>query len=66
MRPETISCVMDMTTGETMGQYPLTYCDEWAKWREAGGEKHSELLELEKRYRVRRYKVTYELIEEDE
>jgi hypothetical protein len=55
--------VMDMTTGETMGQYPIEYCHEWSNWRETG-EKSDRLLELEKRYRVRRYKVSYELLEE--
>ena len=66
MKPETTSRVMDMTTGETMGTYPNEYCTEWAKWRDEGsGEKSKRLLELEERYQVKRYKVTYELIEDD-
>ena len=63
----TVTKVMDMETGEIMDRYPDEYCTEWAAWYDGEQrEKPDRLLELEKRYRTRWFRVTYELIEEND
>jgi hypothetical protein len=66
-KPSTVCRIIDRNTGEFVGSYSRAYCDEYdfksayeARLANCGGE-----FTDEKKYKIARYKVTYELIEDD-
>lgn len=66
-KPATVFRIIDRTTGEPMGSYSRACCDEYdfdSAEAARGANVHGIFQDREK-YRVAKYRVTYELIEED-
>lgn len=66
-KPEIVFRIIDKATGEAQGSYSRAYCDEFdfespSEAREANCHGR---FEDEKRYKIAKYKVTYELIDDD-
>ena len=66
-KPEIVYRIIDKQTGESVGSYSRAYCDEYdfnsvAEAREANC--HGRFEDREK-YKIAKYKVTYELVEDN-
>lgn len=66
-KPETVFRIIDKETGEAQGYYSRAYCEEYdfespAEARLANV--HGIFTDREK-YKIAKYRVTYELIEDD-
>ena len=66
-KPETVYRIIDQNTGEAVGSYSRACCDEYdfpsAEYARTANV-HGVFLDKEK-YRIAKYRVTYELIEAD-
>ena len=66
-KPETIYRIIDRESGRAQGSYSRTYCDEF-DFQSVNKARHSNvhgMYEDNKKYKISKYKVTYELIEDD-
>ena len=66
-KPEIIFRIINNETGEHTGSYSRAYCDEY-DFRSADEARSANchgIFENKEKYRIARYKVTYELIEDD-
>ena len=66
-KPEIVHRIIDRKRGEAVGSYSRAYCDEYdfesvysARLANCNG-----MFTDEKKYKIAKYKVTYELIEDD-
>lgn len=66
-KPEIVYRIISQTSGEAIGSYSRAYCDEYdfesvhsARMANCHG-----MFTDEKQYKIAKYKVTYELIEDD-
>lgn len=67
MKPEIIFRIIDRITGEPQGSYSRTYCDEYdfeSPQKARGANCHGIFKDREK-YRIAKYRVIYELLEEE-
>jgi hypothetical protein len=67
IKPDTVCRIIDRGTGEFIGSYSRAYCDEYdfkSAYEARLSNCHGEFTD-EKKYKIARYKVTYELIEDD-
>lgn len=66
-KPETIFRIISRETGETVGSYSRAYCDEY-DFNSADEARNSNchgIFQDRTKYKIAKYKVTYELIEDD-
>ena len=66
-KPTTIYRIIDKQTGQAKGSYSRAYCDEF-DFSSVDDARHANVHGIFKdkdKYKISRYKVTYELIEED-
>jgi len=66
-KPETVFRIIDRESGEATGSYSRAYCDEYDfhSAEEARNANCHGVFKDEEKYKIAKYKVTYELIEED-
>ena len=66
-KPEEVYRIIDRKTGRPQGSYSRAYCDEYdfESPEEARDANCSGMFRDKKRYAIAKYRVTYELIEED-
>ena len=66
-KPETVYRIIDKKTGNAKGSYSRACCDEYDfnSISEARSANVHGVFEDENKYRIAKYKVTYELIEDD-
>lgn len=66
-KPEIIYRIIDRQTNEPVGVYSRAYCDEFdfRSVEEARTSNCSGCYQDAEKYKIAKYKVTYELIEED-
>jgi hypothetical protein len=66
-KPETVFRIIDRSTGEAVGSYSRAYCNEYdfRSVNEARTANYHGIFEDTKKYKIAKYKVTYELIEDD-
>jgi hypothetical protein len=67
MKPETVYRIVDRSSGEFTGSYSRSYCDEYdfESVSEARSANVHDMFKDVVKYGVNKYKVTYELLEED-
>ena len=66
-KPEEVFRIIDRATGEAAGSYSRAYCDEF-DFRSAESARSANchgIFEDKKKYKIVKYRVTYELIEDD-
>ncbi len=66
-KPEEVFRIINRKTGKTVGSYSRACCDEY-DFRSVSQARHANVYNMfmdEKKYAIARYKVTYELLEED-
>ena len=66
-KPEFIFRIIDNQTGEAIGSYSRAYCDEY-DFHSADSARHANChgkFEDKEKYRIAKYKVTYELIDDN-
>jgi len=66
-KPEIVFRIIDKKTGEAQGSYSRAYCDEY-DFSSAQGARNANVhgvFQNKERYKIARYRVTYELIEDD-
>lgn len=66
-KPETVYRIINRTTGEPVGSYSRAYCDEYDfhSPREARSANVHGIFEDRTKYKIARYRVTYELLDDD-
>lgn len=66
-KPETVFRIIDRSSGEPVGSYSRSYCDEYDFGSVAGarGANSHGMFEDKEKYKIAKYKVTYTLIEDD-
>ena len=66
-KPEIVYRIVDKSSGEAVGSYSRAYCDEFDfnSVSEARNANCHGIFKDEKKYKIAKYKVTYELIEDD-
>ncbi|KKK74344.1 hypothetical protein LCGC14_2884720 [marine sediment metagenome] len=66
-KPEIIFRIIDRMTGEVQGSYSRAYCDEFdfTSIEEARNANVHGVFEDKDKFKISKYKVTYELIEDD-
>jgi hypothetical protein len=66
-KPATVFRIIDRKTGEAKGSYSRAYCDEYdfASPEEARTANVHGMFEDRAKYSIAKYKVIYQLIEED-
>jgi hypothetical protein len=67
IKPEIIYRIIDRSTGEAQGSYSRAYCDEY-DFTSAEGARSANvhgIYEDNNKYRIAKYRVIYELIEDD-
>lgn len=66
-KPEIVYRIINRETGEPQGSYSRSYCDEYdfGSVSSARDSNIHGMFKDEKKYSIAKYKVTYELIEED-
>jgi hypothetical protein len=66
-KPETIYRIIDKKTGNPVGSYSRAYCDEYdfESVEDARSANCHNTFQDRKKYKIAKYKVTYELIEDD-
>ncbi len=66
-KPEIVFRIIDNETGEAKGSYSRAYCDEFDfnSVEEARTANIHGAFEDKEKYRIAKYKVTYELIEDN-
>lgn len=66
-KPETVFRIIDRKSGEAVGSYSRAYCDEY-DFTSADSARNANchgMFKNKKVYKIAKYKVTYELIEDD-
>ena len=64
-KPEIVYRIINRKTGEAVGSYSRAYCDEY-DFYSAGEARNANchgIFKDEEKYSIRKYKVTYELID---
>lgn len=66
-KPEIVYRIIDRDTGEAQGSYSRACCDEYdfESAKEARTCNCHGIFENEDKYKIAKYRVTYELIEDD-
>ena len=66
-KPETVYRIIDRKSGEAQGSYSRAYCDEFdfSSAENARTANCHGMFEDRDKYAIAKYRVTYELIEED-
>ena len=66
-KPETVYRIINRDSGEAVGSYSRAYCDEFdfASVSQARSANVHGEFKNSKKYKIAKYKVTYELIEDD-
>lgn len=66
-KPETVYRIMNRETGEPVGSYSRAYCDEYDfnSADEARSANCHGMFQDKNKYGIAKYRVTYELIEEN-
>jgi len=66
-KPEIVFRIISIQTGLSVGSYSRAYCDEYDfnSAREARAANCNGRFEDKKEYKIAKYKVTYELIDDD-
>lgn len=67
IKPQEVYRIIDRETGEARGSYSRAYCDEYdfGSAHEARNANCHGIFKDTDKYRIAKYRVTYELIEED-
>jgi hypothetical protein len=66
-KPETVFRIINRESGDVQGSYSRAYCDEY-DFNSASEARHANchgMFEDKDKYKIAKYKVTYELIEDD-
>ena len=66
-KPQTVFRIIDRSSGEAVGSYSRAYCDEFDfnSANEARTANCHGRFEDKEKYKIAKYKVTYELIDDD-
>lgn len=66
-KPETVFRIIDKVTGEARGSYSRAYCDEFDFYSvdDARTANCHGMFKDKDRYRIAKYRVTYELLDDD-
>ena len=66
-KPETVFRIIDTKTGAAVGSYSRSYCDEYdfTSPQAARTANCHRMFEDRKKYKIAKYRVIYELIEDD-
>lgn len=67
IKPEEVFRIINKETGDAVGSYSRAYCDEY-DFRSASEARNANchgVFKDKEKYKIARYKVTYELIEDD-
>lgn len=66
-KPETVFRIIDRDTSEPVGSYSRAYCDEFdfRSAEEARSANCHGMFRDRRKYKIAKYRVTYELIEDD-
>jgi hypothetical protein len=66
-KPEIVFRIIDKQTGNAVGSYSRAYCDEYdfRSVNEARGANCHGIFKNQEKYKIAKYKVTYELIDDD-
>ena len=66
-KPETVYRIIDRSTGQHAGSYSRAYCDEYdfRSCEEARSANFSGIFRDKKKYKIAKYRVIYELIDDD-
>ena len=66
-KPEVVFRIIDKQTGDAVGSYSRAFCDEYdfLSANEARTANCHGMFEDKVKYKIAKYKVTYELIEDD-
>lgn len=66
-KPEIVFRIIDRETGNAQGSYSRAYCDEYdfGSVEEARSANCHGIFQDTKKYKIAKYRVTYELIEDD-
>lgn len=66
-KPDTVFRIIDKGTGNAVGSYSRAYCDEYdfRSPTEARSANCHGMFEDRSKYKIAKYRVTYELIEDD-
>jgi hypothetical protein len=66
-KPEEVFRIIDRATGEAVGSYSRAYCDEF-DFSSSSEARHANCHGIFKdttKYKIARYRVTYELLDDD-
>ncbi len=66
-KPKIVYRIIDRKTGKAQGSYSRAYCDEF-DFDSVGSARHANchgIFDDKEKYAISKYRVTYELIEED-
>lgn len=66
-KPQEVFRIIDKSTGDAVGSYSRAYCDEYdfRSVEEARSANCHGLFKDREKYQIARYRVTYELMDED-
>ncbi len=66
-KPKTVFRIIDRQTGEAQGSYSRAYCDEFDFYSpdQARTANCHGIFKDRKKYRIAKYRVTYELLDDD-
>lgn len=66
-KPETVFRIIDIETGNAVGSYSRAFCDEYdfTSAQEARTANCHGMFEDRRKYKIAKYRVTYELLEDD-
>ena len=66
-KPEMVYRIINKNTGEATGSYSRSYCNEYDfnSVSEARNANCHDVFKDTERYKIAKYKITYELIEDD-
>ena len=64
-KPETIYRIISKSNGEAVGSYSRAYCDEFDFNSVSEARNANCQFKDEEKYKIAKYKVTYELIEDN-
>ncbi len=66
-KPETVFRIIDRSSGHAVGSYSRAYCDEYdfGSPEEARSANCHGAFEDRERYKIAKYRVTYELVKDD-
>jgi hypothetical protein len=66
-KPEIVYRIIDIASGDPVGSYSRAYCDEYdfESVHQARSANNCGIFEDKDKYRIAKYRVTYELLEDD-